>query len=179
MIQTLKVLFDELLTGKISPSDVDLNTVVHQLQVKLEDEKKKMSTFRVAKLWIQYIEMVDILRNFIRAERLGDWLLHRQCLFDMLPSLAASGPNLYVKSLHIYLQDMFELESKHPEVYKHFLNGHHVVRRSDRLWAGISTDLAIEQCLMRAVKTRGGLVRGRGFTYQHEHAPRSTIQCKT
>jgi len=164
MIQTLKVLFDELLSGKISPSDVDLNTVVHQLQVKLEEEKKKMSTFRVAKLWIQYIELVDILRNFIRAERLGDWLLHLQCLFDMLPSLAASGHNLYVKSLHIYLQDMFELESKHPEVYKHFLNGHHIVRRSDRLWAGISTDLAIEQCLMRAVKTRGGLVRGRGFT---------------
>jgi hypothetical protein len=40
----------------------------------------------------------------------------------------------------------------------------HVVRRSDRLWAGISTDLAIEQVLMRSLKATGGLTSGRGMT---------------
>ena len=40
----------------------------------------------------------------------------------------------------------------------------HVVRRSDRYWAGLSTDLAIEQVLMRSVKTCGGLTRGRGMS---------------
>ena len=39
----------------------------------------------------------------------------------------------------------------------------HVVRRSDRLWAGLSTDLVIEQVLMRSIKTTGGLTRGRGM----------------
>ncbi|CAH3177828.1 unnamed protein product [Porites lobata] len=38
--------------------------------------------------------------------------------------------------------------------------------RSDRLWAGLSTDLVIEQVLMRSLKTSGGLTRGRGFTEQ-------------
>ena len=32
-----------------------------------------------------------------------------------------------------------------------------MVRRSDRLWAGLSTDLVIEQVLMRSMKTSGGL----------------------
>ena len=45
-----------------------------------------------------------------------------------------------------------------------FLNGLHVVRRSDRFWAGLSTDLIIEQVLMRSVKTTGGLTRGRGMS---------------
>ena len=39
-----------------------------------------------------------------------------------------------------------------------------VVRRSERFWTGLSTDLAIEQVLTRSLKTTGGLTRGRGMT---------------
>ena len=38
------------------------------------------------------------------------------------------------------------------------------MRRSERYWAGLSTDLIIEQVLMRSVKTSGGLTRGKGMT---------------
>ena len=40
------------------------------------------------------------------------------------------------------------------------------MRRSDRNWAGLSSDLVIEQVLMRSMKTSGGLTRGRGMTEQ-------------
>jgi hypothetical protein len=43
-------------------------------------------------------------------------------------------------------------------------DGLHVVRRSDRYWGGLSTDLVIEQVLMRSVKTTGGLTRGKGMS---------------
>jgi len=49
-------------------------------------------------------------------------------------------------------------------VYKSFQDGLHIVRRSDRYWAGLSTDLAIEQVLMSSVKTCGGLTRGRDMS---------------
>jgi len=55
---------------------------------------------------------------------------------------------------------MLDLQTKHPEVYKSFQDGLHVVGRSDRYWGGLSTDLAIEQVLMRSMKTSGGLTRG-------------------
>ena len=51
-------------------------------------------------------------------------------------------------------------------MYQHFQAGLHVVRRSDRHWAGLSSDLVIEQVLMRSMKTSGGLTRGRGMTEQ-------------
>ena len=54
----------------------------------------------------------------------------------------------------------------HECVYQKFEEGFHVVRRSDRLWAGLSVDLAFEQVLMRSMKTSGGLTRGRGMTEQ-------------
>ena len=41
-----------------------------------------------------------------------------------------------------------------------------MVRQSDWLWAGLSVDLAIEQVLMRSMKTSGGLTRGREMPEQ-------------
>ena len=59
---------------------------------------------------------------------------------------------------------MVDLKNEHPDVYQHFCQGFHVIRRSDRLWAGLSSDLIIEKVLMRCLKTNGGLTRGRGMT---------------
>lgn len=70
----------------------------------------------------------------------------------MLPFFATSGYNLYLKSVHVYLQKMLSLEVEHAKVYAHFM-------LYVGLWGGISTDLVIEQCLMRSLKTKGGLTR--------------------
>ena len=59
---------------------------------------------------------------------------------------------------------MSNLEGKHPDVYQEFLDGFHVVRRSNQFWAGLSSDLAIKQTLMRSLKSTGGLTRGSGMT---------------
>ena len=108
--------------------------------------------------------MVQILCKFIKAERTGNWNLHLQAVQDMLPYLAASGHNAYTKSGYLYLQNMLCLKDKHPDVWAGFQIGHHVIQRSDRYWCGLSTDLVIEQVLMRSVKSRGGLTRGRGMS---------------
>ena len=59
---------------------------------------------------------------------------------------------------------MYKLETKHPLVFNNFKdNGLHVIRRSDTYRSGLSSDLIIEQVLMRSMKTSGGLTRGRGM----------------
>jgi hypothetical protein len=59
---------------------------------------------------------------------------------------------------------MSELPEKHPWLHDQFEKGLQPVRRSDRYWAGLWTDLVIEQALMRSLKSRGGLSRGRGMS---------------
>ena len=60
---------------------------------------------------------------------------------------------------------MHNLPSTFPDLHEHFThNGYHVVRRNNRYWNGIWTDLSIEQVLMRSLKSRGGLIHGRGMT---------------
>ena len=82
----------------------------------------------------------------------------------MLPYLAATGHHHYVKSICLYLENMKGLKRKRPPVYGQFMKGKHVVYQTERQWAGIATDLAIEQVLMRTLKSTSGLTRGRGLS---------------
>ena len=82
----------------------------------------------------------------------------------MLTYLAATGHNLYTKDVWLYLQRMQELKQEDPEGYKMFAEGYATIRRTDKQYGGIPSDQIIEQLLMRALKTRGGLTRGRGLT---------------
>jgi len=120
---------------------------------------------RTSRYWLQYLHYVDVLKLFIRAERTGHWSLHLHALSKMINLFAATGRIHYAKCARMHLQNMLQLETDYPWVYKNFTeHGFHTVRRSDRYWSGLWTDLIIEQVLMRALKSRGGLTRGRGVT---------------
>ena len=139
------------------------STAVSKLRLASTAWQESLIEHRTAKLWFMYMSLVAILRTFIRAGRTGNWALYLQALQQMLPYLAASGHHNYTKSIVLYLHKMKKLQDTHPHVYNQFINGFFVVRRTDSYWAGIYSDLFIEQVLMRNVKAVGGLTRGRGF----------------
>ena len=113
-----------------------------------------------AKLWLQYIEYIETLKVFIRAERLGNWNLHLITVANMINLFAATGHINYAESSRLYLQLMQQLPNDHPWLYQCFNDqGFHVVRRSNRYWAGLWMNLAIEQLMMRSIKSRGGFTR--------------------
>jgi len=157
-------IFDEMLAGELDIEVACTSPVLTRVVEVLSNHCSALSERRTAKLWLQYMDMVEILRTFIKAERTGDWLLHLKTLQNMLPYFAAAGHNLYLKSVYVYLSNMQDLKARNPEVYGLFIHGHHVLRRSEHFWAGLSTDLVIEQILMRSLKTSGGLTRGRGMS---------------
>ena len=66
------------------------------------------------------MEQIDILQRFIKAERTGNWELHLRSAQKMMPFLAAAGHTFYTKSLHVYLQQMVQLEKSHPDVHRSF-----------------------------------------------------------
>ena len=147
----------------LSVEDACSAGVLVRIKGKLDDLKQTMTT-RTAMLWLQYMDMVSILQRLIKAERMANWKLHLQTVQDMLPDFAASGHSLYAKSAYVYMQTMLRLPETHPDAHRKLMEGYHVVRRSDMFWAGLSTDVIIEQVLMRSIKTHGGLTRGKEMT---------------
>ncbi|WAR15718.1 hypothetical protein MAR_005823 [Mya arenaria] len=156
--------FDSLLSAEVDLKSVVKSPRVNEVEITIHNAEINMKGSRTAKLWLGYLELLDNLKKIIiKGERTGDWLLHLQSLLEMLPFFAATGHNAYAKSTYIYLNKMLDLPTTHPQVYRNFMKGMHVIGRSDRYWAGLSTDLIIEQMLMRSVKTVGGLTRGSGM----------------
>ena len=160
-----RTFYEKPMSGDICAEEAHSSNVLENIKdsLKKNAESVKKSS-RTSALWVQYMSMIDILRKFIRAERTGNWELHLQSIQAMLPYMAASGHNSYTKSGMLYLQQMSNLPTQHPDVQQYFTEGLHVIRRSNRLWAGLSSDLVIEQVLMRSLKTSGGLTRGHGMT---------------
>ena len=90
--------------------------------------KNRMMTTKTERLWIQYMEMVDIMWRFIRAEQTANWKLHLQSAWDMLPFFTASGHSLYAKSVYVYLQTMENFKKNpHPHLCEKYASGLHIV----------------------------------------------------
>ena len=121
---------------------------------------------RTSQLWIQYFNLVSLLHLFIKAERTGNWNLHLHCIKNMLPFFHAAGHMAYARYAHLYVQQMENLHNVLPvEEFKKFNEqGFFTVRRTEKFWSGVWTDLVIEQDLMRVLKSAGGLTHGRGLS---------------
>lgn len=148
--------------NKFSDESPAVKNFIDILENQLQRSKE---SGRTQKLWIQFIEMVEIVRMFIRAERSGDFPLHLHCVHQMLPIFHASGHLNYAKSAHVYLQDSLELLNSMSPENDLFVNcGYFTIRRTEKFWSGVWSDMTIEQVLMRSLKSIGGLTGGRGIT---------------
>ena len=136
--------------------------VFRKATIKIEELKQKLSKkSRTSQLWLLYMDYIDVLKLFIFAERnrIGNYI-----------SLQSTGHIHYAKSARLYVQQiLLHLPDTHPWLYHQFLNEQHTVKRTDKSFNGIWTDLAIAQTLMRSIKSRGGLTEGRGMTESVRH----------
>ena len=109
---------------------------------------------------------MSLVKQFIEAERTGNWHLHLTTTAKMLPFLCAAGHFNHALSVHLYLQNKNELESKMEfRDYQNLVsNGYFTIRRSGKFWLSIWSDMTIEQTLLRSMKSTGGLTREKGMT---------------
>ena len=167
---TIEQLLVNILSRSAGYNEISGSGELQKLSEELELLKSDLrSRSRTARLWLQYLELLTIVKNYIRAERSGNWHLHLTTTYQMLPIFAATGHIHYAKSTRLYLQLMQELPDKYPWLYEQFLKGKHAIHRTNHPWSGLWSDLVIEQVLMRSLKSRGGLTRGRGMTESVRH----------
>ena len=124
--------YDELMAMAKDVEEVADDEAIARIQAIRDSNVETLAKDPTASLWIQYLDMIQILRKFIRAERLGNWYLHLEAVSEMLPYLAASGQSLYTKTASIDLSSTANLPNDHRVVHQHFVEGLHVAKRSDR-----------------------------------------------
>ena len=95
-------LYERLMAGDIGIAEIYSDSLLDTAKERKDIKKKELANHPTARLWLHYMDMVALLRQFIEAERTGNWELHLQSLRDMLPFYAAAGHNLYAKFVYIY-----------------------------------------------------------------------------
>ena len=112
-------------------------------------------TSKTSQLWVNYQCMAGMVRVLIKADCTGACLMHLHAVSNCLTVSAAAGHFNYMRSAHYYLQQMNNLEEKHPDVHRKFLGG----LFAEAISAG--RGLVV---ILRSLKSTVGLTRGSGMT---------------
>lgn len=145
--------------GNVSETVAQLGDDLRELSTLFKTFKEKpRAASKTFLFWEQYIEMVDILLQFIKAERSGNWDLYLSALAEMTPHFFAMDRPNYARWLPVYIADMNMLESSHPKVHEEFLAGNFSVSRSGHPFSQVSTDMALEQSINADSKSKGRIV---------------------
>lgn len=166
-IAILEKFHKQLLNHEMDPECVVKEPEFIEAHAKIDTSIKNIETSsRTSKLWLTLLKCIDLILQFIYAERTGDWDMHLVTTVKMLPFFHAAGHLPYSKSAHLYAQQMMNIKSKltQRDIELFTKKGMFTVRRSGKFWSGTWTDMCIEQCLMRPMKSVGGLTHGRGIT---------------
>ena len=112
---------------EIEIEDLIQSSTVLKLNTSLQTLKQELTEkSRPAKLWIAYMDYVQVAKLFTRAERTGDWNTYLIAVNSMLNLFAATGHFNYAKCGRLYLQYMQRLPETNPWLYQQFSkNGYH------------------------------------------------------
>ena len=86
-------LYDKLMKDELTPSDVCQDSSLDRLHQKLEDAKATMQECRTSSLWLEYVDMNRILRQFMKAAKTGNWKLHLNVVQNILQQATACTQN--------------------------------------------------------------------------------------
>ena len=113
----------------------------------------------LAKFWLSYKDLCELLFDLIYATRTGQWELYLACVDEVVPWTFAYDRQNYARYLVPYLDDMRALPETMPEVYTAFLEGHFSVQMSKANPFGQNeADKTIENTINRDSKTAGGYI---------------------
>lgn len=69
-------LYHKLLSGSIRVDAIKGNVESTEIEHIIKEEKERLSKYPTAKLWIQYMDMIHIMKIFIKTDRTGNWQMH-------------------------------------------------------------------------------------------------------
>ena len=81
------------MAGTLSLETLKDSHIVEDIAQQLVQGKDAMRDKCTAKLWLPYLEMVEIFLSFVKPDRTGNWQLHLKMGHAMLPFLAAASHN--------------------------------------------------------------------------------------
>ena len=99
-----------------------------------------------------------MVKNLVKVDREGDFLLHINTVDDLLPVFNGCDSVHYVRCASFYHEQLKSLNSKFPTLYAEFLKGSFVVKTTQCTFSAVSGDMKLEQTIEKSYKTYHGII---------------------
>ena len=101
--------------------------------------------------------MVEIMLGLVRASSVGNWMLHLECIRQMIQWCLAYDKVNYARYLPYYYARMSRLHIDHPELHRIFMQGAFAEQLGDKNPFGrIQMDQTLEETVNKDTQTTGG-----------------------
>lgn len=97
-------------------ADINQCNALDTIREKIEQFRKSRSKYRTANLWLQYLKMICIQRDFKKSRDNLQLVAALESLKAIIPHFTAFCPNLYAKSAWAYLNQMECIKEDNAEV---------------------------------------------------------------
>jgi len=126
-----RTFMEKVADGKMGARHTD--PVVAVFEHRFEETFKRLTEKgRTPALWVQYHHMVDVIKVFIRTERLADHNRHLSCIVTkMLHIFAAADHHQYAKGARQLVKELETWPAYKDTLERFTAHGNHVVRYSN------------------------------------------------
>lgn len=136
----------------------------------------RTSNGAMSSFWMKYIELVELLLTFLRANREGNWFLFLAAVEKMLPWCFALDRVNYSRYLSYHFLELSKLKKDIPFVHQYFVDGGFSVQlRSNNGFSRIPVDQAIEETVNKDTQTPGGT---KGFSLKKQAVARYYVNAE-
>ena len=108
--------------------------------------------------WLSFLELVQILFDFVKSIRQGNWDLHLNAAERMIPWFHAYDRTDYSRHFTYYWASQKVLHETHPLMYDAFKSSAFSTRRTAGKFNMLPPDQVIEQTINKEQKGSGGLI---------------------
>ena len=112
----------------------------------------------MAMFWQSYLDMVQILLDFVKSIRLPDWNLYLQSTERMLIWIHAYDKINYARHFSYYWYSQQKIQNKFPVIYQQFQQGNFSTRRTKGKFNMLPPDQVIEQTINKDNKGPGSII---------------------
>ena len=103
--------------------------------------------------WENYLQIIETIKNLVKADRDGDFLLHVKTVGDLCSIFTGGDGIHYMRCASFYHELLKGLKEKHPQLYGRFLQGDIVIKTKEGAFNAVLADMKLKQTIQRSSKS--------------------------
>ena len=131
---------------------------LNKLLIEFKEEIRQSTFGPTVQFWQSFLDISQVLLNYIKSFRIGDWQLHLCSMGKMLLWFHACDRINYARHFTHCFASFQKLSETHPSTLDQFQRGNFAIKRTNGSFNMLPPDQVIKQTINKEQKGPGGII---------------------